>query len=119
VSKISPARRLAFLSQLGFKCDFCDDRSQPNLHHRHYRTQGHELPSDLRVLCPRHHGILHAIMNWVYGQVTGGGEMMDREMVERYAKARGVWPLTEDEQERVMNSYNRQMREICGPQVPQ
>jgi hypothetical protein len=39
----------------GKKCEICGSSDRLELHHKTYERFGHELPSDLEILCKRHH----------------------------------------------------------------
>jgi len=54
-----------------------------HLHHLHYDNLGHELVSDVVILCPSCHSLLHDISN----RKTTPGFINDlQEVVERYIK---------------------------------
>ena len=54
-------RHMAFKAH-GRKCQKCQLTGQGRLvvHHRHYRSVGHEAPEDVAVLCKACHEALHA-----------------------------------------------------------
>jgi 5-methylcytosine-specific restriction endonuclease McrA len=39
------------LKEAGYKCESCGAKESLDIHHRHYRTLGHERMSDLQALC--------------------------------------------------------------------
>jgi hypothetical protein len=43
------------------ECAVCGDDERIELHHYHYRSLGHERPSDLLALCHRHHRDVHRL----------------------------------------------------------
>lgn len=61
--------RLTILAERGHACERCGDMGSPlHLHHKHYRTFGHERPRDVELLCKpchmAHHGIEAAKARW-------------------------------------------------------
>ena len=47
----------------GWSCILCESGEDLQVHHRHYRTLGRELPAhDLGVLCGDHHKMYHDIL---------------------------------------------------------
>jgi hypothetical protein len=54
------ARRTAALERALYRCQVCNrGRCELHVHHRTYERRGAELPSDLIVLCARHHALFH------------------------------------------------------------
>ncbi len=43
----------------GNECALCCSRFGLEVHHRHYQTVGRERPSDLVLLCQKHHRMFH------------------------------------------------------------
>ena len=52
------ARGRAFAA-LGHACQGCGRQGRLEVHHKHYRTLGHERPEDLMVLCKFCHEKMH------------------------------------------------------------
>jgi 5-methylcytosine-specific restriction endonuclease McrA len=48
------------LKRAGFSCQVCSAKGELHVHHRTYVRRGHELDSDLIVLCAGCHEIFHA-----------------------------------------------------------
>jgi hypothetical protein len=54
------ARRTAALERALYRCQVCNHGNcELHVHHRTYERRGAELPSDLIVLCARHHALFH------------------------------------------------------------
>ncbi|MHB1422823.1 MAG: HNH endonuclease [Gemmataceae bacterium] len=56
--------RAVMLELSGHACEQCGNRSLLQVHHRHYRTVGWEVPSDLAVLCRACHAAAHGLPAW-------------------------------------------------------
>lgn len=56
-ARIRSAEWQAFKKQIicqrGYQCEACRCKTNIELHHRHYRTIGHERPRDVNLLCKR------------------------------------------------------------------
>jgi len=59
------AKRHLALKRAGYKCQKCYHQDRLEVHHLTYERRGHELPSDLMVLCRTCHekerGVKHAV----------------------------------------------------------
>lgn len=53
------ARRRKHLRDAGYRCQLCNSDGRLNVHHRTYERRGHELYTDLIVLCEECHDIFH------------------------------------------------------------
>ncbi len=51
--------RAWILSERGHECEVCYSTERLHVHHKHYRTIGHEHPGDLQVLCETCHFDVH------------------------------------------------------------
>lgn len=51
-------RKIA-LRRAGYRCERCGERGEFHIHHKTYERFGHELPSDVEVLCLACHGAQH------------------------------------------------------------
>lgn len=51
--------RISVLVQRGYKCELCGSTREINLHHLTYVRLGHELPTDVQVLCYPCHSKVH------------------------------------------------------------
>jgi 5-methylcytosine-specific restriction endonuclease McrA len=51
ISEAWHARRLLALYKAGYRCQICGSREHLQVHHNNYERLGHELDSDLIVLC--------------------------------------------------------------------
>jgi hypothetical protein len=51
--------RTAALEADSHRCSLCNSEKQLNVHHRTYERRGHELPSDVTVLCQPCHAKFH------------------------------------------------------------
>jgi len=45
----------------GYKCERCGSNKELQVHHKHYKSFGDEMPWDLIVLCPQCHNDEHYI----------------------------------------------------------
>lgn len=53
------AKREWALERAGRRCQVCNGRDRPEVHHRTYANLGAELPGDLLVLCDDCHHLYH------------------------------------------------------------
>jgi hypothetical protein len=53
------AKREWALERAGHRCQVCNCAGRLHVHHRTYENLGHELPTDLTVLCEACHGLYH------------------------------------------------------------
>ena len=58
-TRIPPATRSTVMRRCRGRCEYCGGKIPVFMHHRHYRTLGHERPEDLRALCEEHHRSAH------------------------------------------------------------
>jgi len=52
---------MAALKRAKYSCQLCNSKDNLNVHHRTYERRGHELASDLIVLCKQCHKTFHGI----------------------------------------------------------
>jgi hypothetical protein len=57
------------------QCQYCASKLQLNIHHKHYKTVGHERNEDVIVLCQTCHLKLHKKKRWV--KAKRSRELMD------------------------------------------
>ena len=64
-------RRARAISKANGRCQICASCDTLQVHHNNYDRLGHEVDSDLVVLCEHHHRMVHGLLTYAeYGGVV-------------------------------------------------